>query len=536
MTTTVLYRHWESPIILLAALFWIPGAGGDSFLSDDIGHLTAWGLPPFDQVWQWFYREDFGYYRPLTALLWKIEFALWGLQPFGYQLVNFVQHAACSLLVRELGRLVFPGENRIGFLSALLFLFLPGHIFGVLMVSALTGLLCALCYLAAIVFYLRGRAGNWSAQILAPLFFLLALLTKELALSLPILVGIWEAAVQRSERRLTLANWLRACWPYGLIILCYLLLRWTLFGQMPYSPLHANATPIRLLVNAAAYTAKCVVPWGLEDLKPFFRTYSVLLALSAGAGLMLTVGLLVRWRHSLASGHFFSLTWFAATLLPVVSLYSPWNTYLPSVGAALGLGALLDWTQRRKTARIRQCCLAVFLILSLIYSLNHQRHWKQARQLCAEVIDSIADIPRPGTIYLANLPAEWGDAPLFIADWALRGALHFQGRDRDVIALANIVKTQRNEQIETLRINEHRFSLRLLHPDEFFRLEEMEILSGQRPLDIGYEYSKSGFKIRVTGLSKQGQANMLEVDMGSAERLSRVYLWNGHQFAPLFTP
>ena len=64
----------------------------------------------------------------------------------------------------------------------------------------------------------------------------------------------------------------------------------------------------------------------------------------------------------------------------------------------------------------------------------------------------------------------------------------------------------------------------------------MEILSGQRPLDIGYEYSKSGFKIRVTGLSKQGQANMLEVDMGSAERLSRVYLWNGHQFTPLFTP
>ena len=68
-------------------------------------------------------------------------------------------HTACALLVRNLGRQLFPGDNRIGLWAGLLFLFLPGHIFGVLMVAALTGLLCALFYLAATVFYLRGRDG-----------------------------------------------------------------------------------------------------------------------------------------------------------------------------------------------------------------------------------------------------------------------------------------------------------------------------------------------------------------------------------------
>ena len=88
MSTTT-HHKWEPPLILIAALLWVPGAGGDAFLSDDIDHLTTWGQPPLAQVWRWFYTEHFNYYRPLTALLWKLEYALWGFEPLGYQLVNF---------------------------------------------------------------------------------------------------------------------------------------------------------------------------------------------------------------------------------------------------------------------------------------------------------------------------------------------------------------------------------------------------------------------------------------------------------------
>jgi hypothetical protein len=533
MPTFTLQRQWESPLILLAALLWLPGAGGDSFLSDDIDHLTTWGIPPFAQIWQWFYSESFHYYRPLTALLWKIEFAVWGLEPLGFQLVNFAMHTACALLVRNLGRQLFPGDNRTGLLAALLFLFLPGHIFGVLMVAALTGLLCTLCYLVATVYYLQSRSGSKVAQVLGPFFFLLALLTKELALSLPLLIALWEAIALRSENRLTASRWFWACFPYGLVAAGYLLFRLALFGHMPSSPLHAHITALRLLINAATYAAKCLAPWGLEELKPFFRAQPLLLALSAGAGLIATGSAIWHWRHQLQKGHFFGLAFFTISALPVITLYSPWNTYLPSAGIALILGAALDWTGQHAKSKLKLAAFAAFLSLSITYSLQHQRDWLEARILCQQLTAATSRLPTTGPIYLANLPAEWDEVPLFISDWALQGTLRLQGTGREIIALANVIKTQRAEQITINLVNEQTLSMHLTVTNEFFRLESMEILTGARPLEIGYAYSKGTASIRVTGLSDQGQANALEIDMGSAANLAKVHFWNGQQVLPL---
>ncbi len=514
---------------------WLPSIGGDSFLSDDIDHLTAWGIPPFAQVWQWFYSEYFHYYRPLTALLWKTEFAVWGLAPFGYQLVNLMMHTACAMLVREVAQTLCSDNNRIGLWSALVFLFLPGHIFGVLMVSALTGLLCTLCYLAAGVCYLRSRSSkaNW-AHLMGPAFFLLALMTKELALSFPLLIGFWEAIALRSAGRFGVGRWFKACLPYGLITILYLLFRYALFGQMPYSPLHANPTPLRLTVNAATYAAKCLAPWGLENLKPFFRAHPLLLMLTAVVGFGGSLGALWRWHRALTAIPLFGLVWFSISVLPVISLYSPWNTYLPSAGTALMLGALFDYTTRLGLPRrSRQVALAIFLILSAIYSLSHQRQWLQARTLCAELTAAAATLNSSGQVYLANLPAEWNEVPLFIGDWALRGTLAFRSQSSEITALANVIKTQREENLEIKRSGETAFSLRLLTAGDFFRLESMEILAGTHPLGIGYTYSKGGCQIRVASLDGQGQANGLLIDMGSQAELARVHLWDGQQLTRL---
>jgi hypothetical protein len=160
----------------------------------------------------------------------------------------------------------------------------------------------------------------------------------------------------------------------------------------------------------------------------------------------------------------------------------------------------------------------------------------EARILCQQLTAATSRLPTTGPIYLANMPAEWNDVPLFISDWALKGTLALQDRGRVIISLGNIIKSQREEQIETKTIDGHSFAMRLLSPNEFFRLEHMDILSGAQPITIGYSYSKGDIIILVTGLNKQGQANALKIDMGSSKNMSQVYMWNGEQLTPLVGP
>ncbi len=70
------------------------------------------------------YESDF--YRPLLNLLVGTEYALWGLAPLGYQIVNLLLLLGCALaLLRLAGRLNGPDARLAPILSALIFLLFP---------------------------------------------------------------------------------------------------------------------------------------------------------------------------------------------------------------------------------------------------------------------------------------------------------------------------------------------------------------------------------------------------------------------------
>ena len=515
----------EVLLLLLGASLWLPGLRDSYFLSDDFVHLADWGLPPLSETWTWFYRESAGFYRPLTALWWKSQYLLWGMEPLGYQFTNLLLHIACTFLVRDLARQLFPTQPRIGLWAGLFFLFLPGHIFGVLMIAALTGLLCSLFYLTAATTYLRGRT---SLSLLA---FVLALLTKELALSLPLLIATWEAVRQYSIGRFIWRDYLRATAPFALIGLGYVLVRYLYFGHLPHSPMHENANPLRLLTNAAVYAAQMITPWGLQDFKPFFRGHPQILL--AGAACGFGVGCFFLWKkhRQLSAGHLLALLWVGIALAPVIRLYSPWSTYLPAAGVVLLLVSLISQYPRPW----QKGALALFLSLSIVYSLLQQQHWHQARLLCRQVVEAVAQKEQEtsGTIYLANLPAEWDGAPLLVGDWVLEKALRLRGAPTRIVSLSNAIHFQRQEAVKVSPIDAHTFELKLLSPPAFFRIDTMEALSGRIHPQIGYTYTKDDIRITVAGLDAQGQPNHLRFDMGNTQRLNQVWVWDRSELVPL---
>ena len=278
------------------------------------------------------------------------------------------------------------------------------------------------------------------------------------------------------------------------------------------------------------------VSYGEWRLKPFFRAHPDLLALIAGVGLVTVLALGWIRRHAVKPGHWFGVIWLGITMLPVVTLYSPWNTYLTSVAAALLIGVWCDWTAGVRAAEIRKWGLAAFLSLSVVYSLDHQQRWRQARVLCSQLTQALVAMPASDTYYLANLPAEWSDVPLFVSDSALRGSVALAGHRRQVVGLANVCKVQRADRVEITRNEGPSFSLRLALPEEFIRLEALEILDNRRGPEPGYRYSKGAARIRVDGLNPQGQVRALTVDMGSAAALAQVYRWDGQRLKGLFEP
>ncbi len=147
----------------------------------------------------WFEPGTTPQYYPMVFTLFWVQFQLWGLNPFGYHLVNILLHAANALLLwLFLRRLHLPTAYWV----ALLFALHPLQVESVAWVTELKNLLSLFFYLLSLLAYCRYEEASAGAPTTVNrrlayaaslLFFLLALFSKTVSGSLPaaILVLHW---------------------------------------------------------------------------------------------------------------------------------------------------------------------------------------------------------------------------------------------------------------------------------------------------------------------------------------------------------
>src|SRR5215213_2293299 len=150
------------------------------------------------------------YFRPVFLSLLSINHAIFGVTPWGWHLVSLLLHIATTLLVFLVCREV-SGRNWLALITAVLFAVHPAHAEAVAWASGSSVLLMSLFSLAAFYLYLRHRrAGQKRLLALALGCALLAVLSNETALALPLLIGYWEfARPGESSRKHRLADSLR---------------------------------------------------------------------------------------------------------------------------------------------------------------------------------------------------------------------------------------------------------------------------------------------------------------------------------------
>ncbi|MHB8482205.1 MAG: tetratricopeptide repeat protein [Nitrospiria bacterium] len=127
-------------------------------------------------------------YRPVTVSVNALNYAVSRTSPAGYHLVNLLLHLVCSILVWRIAFQLSLNKT-VGFLSGLFFLIHPMNTEVVNYISSRSSSLSALFYLAAFSAFIQYRKQSDTRWLmLSLLIFLLALLSKEVAVTLPLLL------------------------------------------------------------------------------------------------------------------------------------------------------------------------------------------------------------------------------------------------------------------------------------------------------------------------------------------------------------
>jgi len=313
----------------------------------------------------WLEPESTPQYYPVVFTSFWVEYHVWGLDPFGYHVVNVILHAVNAVLLwLILRRLTVPGA----WLAAALFAVHPVHVESVAWITERKNVLSGLFYFSSAIcllgfFGLNGERRDQSPQRVwygaALLLFVGALLSKSVTSSLPaaaILVLWWKRGRVSWQE-------LRALLPFFIMGLTSAL--WTVWLERH----HVGAQGLewdlslleRLLVAGRAlwfYAGKLVLPLDLTFTYPRWQIDAGLwwqYAYPAGAAVAIAV--LWAFRSRLGRGPVTGLLYVCVTLFPALGFFDiyPFRfsyvadhfQYLASVGLiVLVVATLSSWASR----------------------------------------------------------------------------------------------------------------------------------------------------------------------------------------------
>ncbi len=352
------------------------------------------------------------YYRPLMNVGYLLCYQVFGSRPFGYHLTNVVMHAAVVCAVFLLTLRMFRNRDW-ALMTTAWFAIHPIHSEVVAWIAASPDLELSLFYLLTFWLFLAGpRSGGrfpHLAQLAMAGSFVLTLLSKEQAVTLPVLASAYEHFYRADRAETKTTQEVRRYAVLWLLTLAYLLFRVRVLGALSSgsSVHHLNwyQTFLSALTLLGQYLWKLLWPVDLRVFCPFHAPSNLFDPLVLGGLIALAVcGVLffLLWRRSRPLS--FGLLWLLAPLAPVlnarwmpVAAFEERYLYLPSVGFCWLLGWGLLRLRARASARSplwSRTLAAAFGILVALCSLRivtRNRDWDDSTTLYANTLAACPD-------------------------------------------------------------------------------------------------------------------------------------------------
>jgi tetratricopeptide (TPR) repeat protein len=393
-------------------------------------------------VWSFMgdFRGSSNYYRPVMSLGYALCYRLFGPHALGFHLANLLANVGVVLLVYLVTRRMFRSPA-VGLATACIFALHPIHSEAVNWIAAVTELELAFFFLLTFGFFLASarEAGKSSIplQVAMAGSFVVALLSKEQALTLPVLATLYEHRFREDRTETTNVQKLRRYGALWLLAAAYLVARVLYLGGLAPDIGRPAFGPAEVAMSALAligrYCWKLVWPAELCAYYVFPTDVAALLPWAVGGLAALTVlalAVMDLWNTNRQAA--FGVVWLLATLAPVLNVR--WMTsnpfterylYLPSVGVCwiVGWAGIRWWNSL--SAVDRRWRLALPAAAALVGTLwvfrivTRNRDWRDNTTFYTATLAASPDAyiihNNLGTVYWGqgNLPAaekEWRTA------------------------------------------------------------------------------------------------------------------------------
>ena len=440
------------------------------------------------------------YFRPMMTLGYLVCYQLFGMRAYGFHLVSLLLHVLVVCLVFVLTERL-TGDRVWAFVAGAFFALHPIHTESVAWIAAVTDLELTFFYLITFGIFLAVArpVGGRSQPLLAAMgfAFVLALLSKEQAMTLPALATVYEHFYREDRSETSFSQKLGRYGLLWLVGVAYVFYRIQFFGALAPHESFPELTPQEIVLSAIAlvgqYVWKLLWPVQLCAFYVFHASKS-LFDLRVLAGLLVLLAFaalfLVCWRSRERNVRFasFGIIWFFATLAPVLNahwlvanVFTERYLYLPSVGIAwlIGLGASKLWSRAGPRPAQRRALVLAGVTVGGLFALRtvmRNRDWNNDIDLYNRTLEISPDayviMNNLGTVY-------WHEGDLDKAESTWQRVLALNPTHADVLNNLGLLASRRHQYAEALGFFQRAVKARPNLPDPHLNLGEMYLLMGQ---------------------------------------------------------
>ncbi len=389
-------------ILLISFIAYLPVLHNGFVNWDDNGYIINNPLIYSFNLKDFFSQNVMGNYHPFTILTLALEYHFFGLESTGYHTVNLLLHLLNVILVFYTVFLISENAG-VALVASLLFGIHPMHVESVAWASELKDLLYTCFFLASYFFYLKYLKDLKKKYYVIALFlFLVSLLSKAMAASLPLILLLTDYF---KERKINIKIILEKI-PFFLLAIALGVV--AILAQKSGGAVQSMASfsfPQRIVFAGygfISYIFKLIIPLNLSAFYPYPITSGANIPILYFLFLILFVILVASVYYSLRFTRkiFFGFGFFMLTIFLVLQLLpiggaimADRYSYLPSIGFfyLTGEGFILLWNKRLKL--FSAFFLGVFTLFFSASTYARCGVWNNSLTLWNNVIDQYQTIP-----------------------------------------------------------------------------------------------------------------------------------------------